>query len=166
MDITALILDDHHRLRQGFARLDDVDRSDTRSLELVWGELAQALDVHAAAEEAVFYPALLKVADEDGEETEDAIGDHNDIRDAIAATTSHEVGSDGWWEAVGAARAANTEHLGEEEDEVLPDFRRTATLQQRHDIGVAFLAAKAEPVRDELDLADKDPDAFIEDARD
>ena len=62
MDITALILDDHLRLRQGFARLDDVDRSDAGSLELVWGELAQALDVHAAAEEAVFYPALLRVA--------------------------------------------------------------------------------------------------------
>jgi len=165
MDITALILDDHHRLRQGFARLDDVARDDARSLALIWGELAQYLDAHAGAEEAVFYPALLRVADEDGAETEDAIGDHNDIRDAIAESSRHEAGSDAWWKAVGDARTANTEHLGQEEDEVLPDFRRSATLQQRHELGVRFLAAKAEPVRGALDTSDKDPEGYVEQQR-
>ena len=165
MDITELILDDHHRQRQAFARLDDVDRDDVERLTLVWGELAQFLEVHAAAEEAVFYPVLLRLADEDGAETEDAVSDHNDIRDAVAESARHDVSSEAWWKAVGDARSANTEHMGEEEDEVLPDFRRAATLQQRHDVAVDFEAAKAEPVRDLLDQEDKDPDAYIAEHR-
>ena len=89
MDITQLILDDHHEQRRLFAILEQVDRSDTEALSAVWGRLAAFLKVHAAAEEAVFYPELLRAGIaarrragvED--ETLDAIGDHNEIRDAV-----------------------------------------------------------------------------------
>jgi len=162
VDITELILDDHHRQRQAFARLDDIDRSDTEHLAQVWEQLATFLELHAAAEEAVFYPQLLKKADPDGEETKDAIGDHNDIRDAVARAAQEEVGSDGWWEAVGKARSANTEHMGEEEDEGLADFRRHASLKLRDELGLRFEAAKNPSVAETLDQEDKDPDAYVE----
>ncbi len=162
MDITELILDDHHRQRQAFARLDDIDRSDTERLGLVWEQLAEFLELHAAAEEAVFYPELLKHADPDGEETKDAIGDHNNIRDAVAEAARQQVSSDAWWKAVGDARSANTEHMGEEEDEGLPDFRRHATLELRDELGLRFEAAKSPKVAETLDLGDKDPDEYVE----
>ncbi len=162
MDITELILDDHHRQRQAFARLDDIDRSDTERLGLVWEQLAEFLELHAAAEEAVFYPELLKNADPDGEETKDAIGDHNEIRDAVAEAARQQVGSDAWWTAVGDARSANTEHMGEEEDEGLPDFRRHATLELRDELGLRFEAAKSPPVAATLDQGDKDPEEYVE----
>jgi Hemerythrin HHE cation binding domain len=161
MDITELILDDHHRQRQAFAHLDDIDRADTERLGLVWEQLADFLEVHAAAEEAVFYPELLKQADPDGAETKDAIGDHNDIRDGVAEASRQVVGSDAWWEAVGRARRANTEHMGEEEDEGLADFRRHASLELRDELGLRFEAAKNPKVADTLDQSDKDPDAYI-----
>jgi hypothetical protein len=163
MDITELILSDHHRQRQAFAVLDDIDRSDTQRLALVWGDLAEFLEVHAAAEELVFYPELLRIADPDSEETKDAIGDHNDIRDAIREAGRHEVGSDAWWRAVGTCRSANTEHMGEEEDEGLADFRRHASLAERDDLGGKFEAAKAAPVARALPREDKDPEAYVED---
>ena len=163
MDITEQILEDHHRQRQAFARLDDIDRGDAERLGLVWQQLADFLELHAAAEEAVFYPELLKKADPDGEETKDAIGDHNDIREGIAAAKRHDVGSDGWWAGVGAARSANTEHMGEEEDEGLADFRRHASLELRSELGLRFEAAKNPEVAEDLDMDDKDPDAYVED---
>ena len=91
MDITQLILDDHHEQRRLFAILEQIDRSDTAALSAVWQRLAAFLEVHAAAEEAIFYPVLLQVGIaarrragvED--ETLDAIHDHNDIRDAVRA---------------------------------------------------------------------------------
>jgi hypothetical protein len=162
MDITELILADHHEQRRAFARLDDVAEDDTEALALLWGDLAHFLEVHAAAEEAVFYPELLRLADEDGEETKDAIGDHNDIRDAVRDSARHPVGSDVWWEAVWKAREANTEHMGEEEDEGLADFRRAATLDKRDELGRLFQAAKTRPVEDLLDDSDKDPEAYVE----
>ncbi|MCW2622281.1 MAG: hypothetical protein JWL64_1883 [Frankiales bacterium] len=162
MDITELILADHHEQRRAFARLDDVALDDTESLRLLWGDLAHFLEVHAAAEEAVFYPELLRRADEDGEETEDAIGDHNDIRKAVREAARQPVGSDAWWAAVWAAREANTEHMGEEEDEGLADFRRNADLAKRDELGRLFQAAKTRPVEGLLDQSDKDPEEFVE----
>ncbi len=162
MDITELILNDHHRQRLAFAVLDDVDRADIERLGLLWTELASFLEVHAAAEEAVFYPELLRHADPGGAETKDAIGDHNDIRDAVAEAARHEVGTAQWWAAVGKARRANTEHMGEEEDEGLPDFRRHASLELRDELAARFQAAKTAAVAPTLDQSDKDPDSYVE----
>ena len=61
MDITQLILDDHHEQRRLFAILEQVSCTDTEVLSAVWGRLASFLELHAAAEEEIFYPALLQV---------------------------------------------------------------------------------------------------------
>jgi hypothetical protein len=61
VDITQLILDDHHEQRRLFAILEQIDRSDTGTLSAVWARLGSFLELHAAAEEAIFYPALLQV---------------------------------------------------------------------------------------------------------
>jgi len=149
VDITQLILDDHHEQRRLFAILEQIDRSDTATLSAVWARLSAFLELHAAAEEEIFYPELLQVGFEAGtvereeEETLDAIHDHNDIRDAIAAVPGHEVGGSGWYEAVAAVNLANGDHMAEEERQGLTDFRRLAGLALRHDLAVAFAAFEA-----------------------
>ena len=136
-------------------------------LAAVWKRLAAFLEVHAAAEEDLFYPALLhlgKGVDEEHpptEETEDAIKDHNEIRDAVEAVAGHEVGSDAWFEAVQAANKANGDHMAEEEREGLTDFRRNASLETRHKLAVAFAAFETSHV-DGVEAIDKDPDEYID----
>ncbi|WP_405137207.1 hypothetical protein [Nocardia sp. NBC_01388] len=49
------------------------------------------------------------------DETLDAIHDHNEIRNAIAAVASVQVGTDDWYAAVAAANPANSDHMAEEE---------------------------------------------------
>ena len=61
VDITQLILDDHHEQRRLFAILEQIDRAETGVLSAVWSRLASFLELHAAAEEEIFYPALLQV---------------------------------------------------------------------------------------------------------
>ena len=166
MDITELILSDHHEQRRMFAVLDEIGRSDTESLAAIWGRIAAMLEVHAQAEELFFYPELLKLGtrlhdDAEREETEDAIGDHNDIRDGITAAAGHDAGSDGWWEGVDKARDANDEHMGEEEHEGLADFRRHADLETRHRIGVQFAVYEAQHVTG-VPVVDKDPQQYID----
>jgi hypothetical protein len=169
MDITQLILDDHHEQRRLFAILEQIDRADTQALSAVWGRLAAFLEVHAAAEEAIFYPVLLRVGIaarrragvED--ETLDAIHDHNEIRDAVAEAGRHPVGSDEWYAAVAAANQANGDHMAEEEREGLTDFRRLADLRQRHDLAVAFAAYEARNVTG-VQPVDKDPATYVSQA--
>jgi len=167
MDITQLILDDHHEQRRLFAILEQIDRDDTDSLTAIWKRLAAFLDLHAEAEEQLFYPALLHLGRGTGgehtpeEETEDAIHDHNDIRDAVAAVAAHQVGSDEWYDAVAAANVANGDHMAEEEREGLTDFRRHASLETRHQLAVAFAAFEAGHVLGVRPL-DKDPQEYID----
>ena len=166
MDITELILSDHHEQRRMFAMIDDIDSGDTDTLAKLWTRLAAMLEVHAEAEERYFYPELLKLGerlrdDSEVDETEDAIGDHNDIRDGVTEAAQYEVGSHGWWKGVNAAREANDEHMGEEEHEGLADFRRHADLQLRHDIAVKFAAFEAANV-DGVPVVDKDPEEYVE----
>ncbi len=167
MDITQLILDDHQEQRRLFAIVEQVDRTNREALAAIWSRLSAFLEVHAEAEERHFYPTLLRVGTGAGgkadatDETEDAIKDHNEIRDAVAQVAHHGVGSDGWYAAVADANKANSEHMGEEEREGLADFRDNAGVQLRHDLAVAFATFEAlhyagvRPV-------DKDPKTYVE----
>jgi hypothetical protein len=166
VDITELILEQHHEQRRAFAMLDDLPPDDTTALGAVWGRLEVLLEVHADAEERFFYPRLLElgkgVGDADGpdDEVQDAISDHNEIRDGLRRARDAETGTDAWWDAVRACREANDEHMAEEEREDLPDFRRHADLQVRHDVAVAFLTYESQHAQGVAPV-DKDPDAYV-----
>jgi hemerythrin HHE cation binding domain-containing protein len=168
LDVTDLVLEDHHTLRLRFAGLDDAqdmdDASRKEALTVLWKDLANLLEVHAQCEEEVFYPQLLKKQTEDGEdEAEDAIDDHNKIRDAVREADRHEVDSPEWWKAVGEARTENSKHIAEEEREALPDFRHASTLEQRQQLAVAWTRWRTEhqPPRN-VDGEDKDAAEYIE----
>jgi hypothetical protein len=166
-DITTLILADHAWFREQFARLDYLQARTTvkdGALEEVWRPLADKLDVHAYIEEKIFYPQLLQRGVDDPEgETLDAIGDHNDIRDGVRDANEVTIGSDEWWAAVGRARKANDEHMGEEEREGLSDFRRHAPAGLREALGRQYGEFMAQhPTTRGLRIVDRDPQAYVD----
>jgi Hemerythrin HHE cation binding domain len=162
-DVTRLILTDHETLRRHFADLDDAQASgEVSAIEAAWKPLADLLDLHAESEEVVFYPKLLEVGDRAEDETEDAIDDHNKIRDAVRDASQREVATDDWWEAVRRARTENSKHIAEEEREALSDFRLHADVAFRDELGrrwLEFRAARERP--SEVDARDKDADEYI-----
>ncbi len=169
-DIIDLVYADHDWLRRQFFRLDDA--SSTDELAAIWKLLSARLDAHADAEETVFYPALLKhggradPGNPEGDpkdETEDAITDHNAIRDAVRESRQHPPGSHEWFDAVFKARAENGEHLDEEEREAMPDFIKSASLDLRHQLGMKWLQfyAERESLRG-VDASDKDAEEYID----
>jgi hypothetical protein len=166
-DITMLILADHEWFREQFARLDELQAQtpvDRRALQKVWRPLADKLDVHAYIEEKIFYPQLLLRGTDDPEgETLDAIGDHNDIRDGVRDANAAEIASDEWRAAVGRARVANDEHMGEEEREGLSDFRRHAPIGLREALGSQYSEFMARhPTTRGLSIVDRDPQRYVE----
>ena len=166
MDITELILTQHHEQRRTFALLDEL-ADDPAGLAAVWERLTILLEVHAKAEELFFYPRLLQVgtgggdADSAASETKDAIKDHNEIRDAIAEAAKQAVGSEAWWTAVREADEANSDHMAEEEREDLVDFRRHADLQTRHEIAVQFIVYENRHAARGITPEDEDPDTYV-----
>ncbi len=122
--------------------------------------------MHALAEEKIFYPQLLAHGEDPEDETLDAIGDHNEIRDGVAQAERSPVGSGQWWEGVWAARRANDEHMGEEENEGLANFRLNATTGLRESLGRQFAEfLDAHPTTAGLDNSDKDPEGYVEEVQ-
>ena len=167
MDITELILSQHHEQRRLFAALDEVPRDDLETLGALWRRLSAFLEVHAEAEERYFYPAVLRLGHgapgtDDGpeEETEDAVKDHNEIREGVRKASAHEVGTDEWWAAVREARVATSDHMAEEEREDLADFRQHADLQTRHEIALKFIAFEAKHWAG-VKPVDKEPEEYV-----
>ena len=163
-DITELILADHQTFRDAFVRLDDLSvRNDPNELARAWQPLADLLDVHAIAEEEIFYPQLLRKVDDVQDETLDAVGDHNDIRDGVHAASRERVGSEAWWAAVRGTRITNDEHIAEEEREGVAYFRREVDTGLRDELGQRFLEFKAaHPTARGLDTSDKDPEEYVQ----
>jgi hypothetical protein len=167
-DITDLIRKDHDWFREQFAKLEDLQASgttDSGALQQLWRPLADKLDVHAYIEEKIFYPQLLeRGADDPEEETLDAIGDHNDIRDGVRDADAASVGSDAWWAAVGRTREANDEHMGEEERDGLADFRSNAPADLRDALGHEYRTFMAQhPTPKGLLIIDRDPQTYVDD---
>jgi len=166
MDITQLILDDHYEQRRRFALLEQIGSANATALSAVWARLAVFLEVHAAAEEEIFYPELVKLAFAPPPlpgaepETIDAIHDHNEIRDAIAAVRPHLVGSPDWCAAIAAVNVANGDHMAEEEREGLTDFRRRVGLTERHELAVRFATFEARNFAG-VPAVDRDPQEYV-----
>ena len=162
-DITEMILDDHDWFRRRFLLLADL-RESPEEAGPVWDELARHLEVHASAEEQHFYPSMATRADDaEASATEDAVGDHDDIRAGARKAFAATVGSDEWWTAIDETDEANNHHMAEEERDDLAPFRRATTLAFRQQLGAKFEQFKAEH-RDAagLDFSDKDPEAYVE----
>jgi hypothetical protein len=136
-DITTLILSEHEAFRRAFTQIEQL--TDAEELRSRWRSLADQLEVHAAGEETVFYPELLRDVDDSEGETEHAVKDHNEIREATQAVDAHPVGSDPWWEAFRAAREATVDHLAEEETDILPPFQAQVSAEQRSELGMRWL---------------------------
>jgi hypothetical protein len=160
--ITDIIRMDHDWFRGKFAALEQA-RGDGGDLPALWKELSDRLEVHAVAEETLFYPRLLKDDKDSVDDTEDAIRDHNEIRDAIRDSEAHTIGEDAWWKAVDDANKANTEHMEEEEEGPLREFDEFASPGEQAELATAFAAFERDHSgRRGISTADKDPDRYIE----
>lgn len=170
MDITEIILAQHDEQRRLFAFIQEMRGADREALEAVWKRLQGLLDAHAEAEECLFYPKLLKQGEGAADaksaeaETRDAIEDHNKIRDTGKAVDKEKVGTEAWFDAVTKADCANSEHMAEEERQGLADFRKNSSVEQRHRLGIDFLAFVSKHLTG-VKPVDKDPDAYVENPR-
>ena len=160
-DITVLILSAHDAFRRSFTEIEQV--TEPAELGKRWRELADALEVHAAGEEQIFYPELLQDVDDSAGDTEHAVKAHNEIRETPNAVDEHEVGSDAWWEAFRTCREATVEHLAEEENDVLPPFQEQISAEVRDELGMRWLKFH-EDHEDAKGLSGDtvDPEAYVE----
>ncbi|MCW2778718.1 MAG: uncharacterized protein JWN17_2443 [Frankiales bacterium] len=163
-DVASLILSEHDAFRRDFTALEGLEGE---ALQQAWDRLAAQLEVHAAGEEAVFYPHVVRELPDGGDDTAHALHDHDEIRAAAAAVAEQEAGSEAWWEAVRTAQQVNADHMAEEERDLLGQFKEQIGQEQRDELGLAWLAFHEEHAGAEGLSGDPvgDPEDYVEAAQ-
>lgn len=116
MLVTDLIANDHRAFQQMFSELAEAGTPARELLE----RLVQELDVHAQAEEAVFYPAVREVS----RRIDDAEAGHEHMRELIETTLAAALGSREFAAALLQLKQTVLNHAMEEEAGVFMDAAR------------------------------------------
>ena len=139
-DIIELVLQDHHAVAALFDKLQAAAHADDQSA--LFAQVKDALERHASAEEKVLYPRVRKEVPDGREESKDAIEEHDQIRESLKEVDEHDAGTDLFTLAVTQLVATTKHHVGVEESELLPDFRKNSDAAEREELGRRFAEAK------------------------
>jgi hypothetical protein len=148
-DIIELIMADHRRIRRLQAGLRAAARvcgsEPSWVLPRTWDGLAEAIEAHLAAQEAICSAAVSVAWPDDPAQPREVAAGGGNIRAAIAAAARQPAGSPGWWRAVNDALRDCSCGLDREERGLLAVLARHADPALRDRLGrqwLAFLAAR------------------------
>ena len=139
LEIIQLILTDHKPLKKLLAIMKDSERS-LAERKVAFKEFGPLLLAHAKSEEEVLYTFMKK----NKELREDAF--EGDVEHALAEQTLQDVLESKDEDLVGARIKVLAElvehHIEEEEEEMLPEFKKDADISIRIRLGEQYLVAK------------------------
>jgi hemerythrin superfamily protein len=142
MDIIDLLIQDHHEVNGLFGRFKQSSQSDTQD-ELA-KQIVHELSIHAAIEEQFVYPLVRAKVDGGKELADHAIEEHQEVKRLLAEIEKLEPGKAEFTEKMNKVMTSVTEHVEEEEGELLPKLKDATDADRREKIG--SLAEKAKSV--------------------
>ena len=147
IDAIDLLKADHREVEALFAKFEKAP--DDAKVELA-SEICQALSVHAALEERVFYPASRDAMDADGESlVDEAEVEHGSLKDLMRKLRGRNASSAHFDALVTVLKEYVKHHVEEEESEFFPKVRRlgldTVALGAQMQTAKARLAKRRSP---------------------
>jgi hemerythrin superfamily protein len=136
MEATALLKKDHTTVKALFKKFEEAGDRAGQTKQRLFHEIKAELDVHAAVEEEIFYPAMQKVR---SKETQDlvleAIEEHK-----VVKTLLEQIGQltpdDDEFDAKMKVLQENVEHhADEEEKEMFPQAKEHLSEERRAELG-------------------------------
>lgn len=141
MDLFQLIRHDHQKAKRLFERLAET-AGGTQSRPRLFAELKHELELHAEVEEKYFYPAL-QGHDEAKDLIREALEEHSDVKEALAALDQGDNESDSWADRLDELREDVEHHVEEEETEIFPLAQKLLDPAQLSTIADEIDKAKA-----------------------
>jgi len=142
MDIFRLIMADHAKVSDLFKQLRR-QKGSSQNRQQLFAQLKEALELHAYAEEQVFYPALQEV-----DVTEDlafeAMEDHRLVRELLAELATSSIHTPEWNEQLEILEENVEEHVEEEETDIFDAAHQLLTAQQAAELAERWQMAKQE----------------------
>ena len=134
MRITEMLHTDHEQVSQLFQQL-EAARADTRQQLLA--RIVEELEVHAMAEEQVFYNAMRRVSDRIGH----ALEEHQQMKSLVGEVEGLDPGSDAFMEKARQLTRTVEHHVREEEGPIFADAERLGA-DELASLGMQFQSQK------------------------
>ena len=138
-DAIELLTSDHAEVEQMFVQIEAAPEGETRD-RLVQGVIRE-LSVHAAIEEQILYPAMRRALPNGDALVEEAIEEHQQVKDTLAAIERADNPTERdplLVQLIGNVR----HHVEEEENELFPQLRASIDQEQLRTMGSELAAAK------------------------
>ena len=142
MDIYSLMKKDHQEVASLFRRLQAAEGFSETS-EQLFAQLREEIEFHTHAEERVFYPAL-REAEGTQELVEEAVDDHELIRELLDELATSHMGDEAWNEKLEVLEEHVEEHVEEEESDIFDVARQLFNVEQAVELAQRWQTAKQE----------------------
>ena len=134
-DAIALLRDDHRSLRAMFDEYEKLGTRARKAKEAVRDRIVEALSVHAAIEERVFYPLVLDKLPDHEESLLEGMEEHT-LAEQLLAQVAHMDVDDRWFRPkMMVLGDVVRHHMREEEREIFPAVREGFTKTQLVELG-------------------------------
>jgi hemerythrin superfamily protein len=142
-DAVELIKSDHRKVEQLFREFEEAgDRAYKTKQELV-GQIVEELEVHAAIEEEIYYPAVEAKARKDGKELiAEAVEEHHVVKILLGELGSMSSGDEAFDAKVTVLMENVRHHVEEEESELLPQSEKILGTDELTRLGEQMAARK------------------------
>ena len=144
MNAIDMLKTDHKAIRQLFARFDKIDVKDHSAQKNLVSELVTLLHSHAAIEEGQFYPAVAKAEAEPQAEIEAASEEHEHMDKMVDDLAAMDASDPKYRELFITLRKELTEHMREEERDMLPAAKAALGTKRLDELGDAMAKQKQE----------------------
>ena len=141
MDAIELLKRDHQAVTELFQRFTVAKGG--RAGEAVVEKICKELEVHSQIEEEIFYPAVRKADAQLAEQVNEALREHAEVKQQVAALQSRDRGQNAELEQEVTALQQNVEHhVTEEEGEMFPRVAEVLEERRRAELGERLLERK------------------------
>ena len=160
-DIIQLILKDHQPLKKLLKVMKDTEEDHKKRFSAL-KEFVPQLLTHAKAEAQVLYTYIKENTDI---RTEGFEGDvEHDLAEEVAKAIQNTEDQDLWSARVKVLAELVEHHIEEEEDEMLPDFKKEADTEIRIRLGEQYLQKKTQVEPEVLEQTNASDQSYVEPA--
>jgi hemerythrin superfamily protein len=142
-DAVALIKADHRQVEQLFREFEEAGDRAFRTKQQLVEQISQELEVHAAVEEEIYYPAVEAKAKKDGKElVAEAVEEHHVVKVLLGELAGMLAEDDAFDAKVTVLMENVRHHVEEEEEEMLPQSEELLGDEELTRLGEEMAARK------------------------
>src|SRR6201987_395614 len=124
-DAITLLKSDHATVKKMFEKEGKLTKKDSHKKASLFNQIKAALEVHAAVEEEIFYPAVKEARSEHvKDEVREAYEEHKQIKSSLAQVSSITPEDETYDMKINVLKENVEHHVKDEEGEMFPDAKR------------------------------------------